>query len=210
MVLSMKISLIAGSQRLNSQTLKVAGYIQNRLTGLDPSTHSVQTYLLDLGSANLPLAESEPSKTAEFNEAWAKTAIELQDSDGFVLLSPEWNGGLTPAMLNFFLLAGRNLAHKPALLVGVSASRGGAFPISDFRIAGYKNTRIVYLPEHLIIRHVEQVLNDPSPLIGDKDELYLKKRIDFAAQLLLEYAQALKPIRSSQTIDYQTFPNGMQ
>lgn len=203
----MFISLISGSQRLNSQTFKVAAYLNSRLGKLNSG---VETFLLDLASADLPFAESEASKTDEFKSKWTQISEKLNKSDGFVFLSPEWNGSMTPAILNFFLLAKLTLAHKPVLLTTVSGSRGGAFPISDLRITGYKNTRALYLPEHIIVRNVKEVLNDLNPKVGDHEELYLKRRIDFALKLLSEYATAVKPIRSSKIIDYESFPNGMQ
>jgi NAD(P)H-dependent FMN reductase len=67
--------------------------------------------------------------------------------------------------INFMNYCGvEDVAHKPALLVSVSSGRGGAFPINQMRQLGYKNNRIMYLPEHLIVRSVEKVMNQQLDL----------------------------------------------
>jgi len=55
---------------------------------------------------------------------------------------------MAPAGLkNFFLYAGNTaLAHKPAYLVGISASRGGSYPIAELRMSSYKNSYLCYIP----------------------------------------------------------------
>ena len=67
---------------------------------------------------------------------------------------------MVPAGLkNFFLCFGRNeLAHKPGLIVGVSSADGGVYPVAELRMSSYKNSRICYIPEQLIVRNVESVL----------------------------------------------------
>ena len=52
------------------------------------------------------------------------------------------------------------LAHKPALIIAVSSSDGGAYPVAELRMSSYKNTRICDISEQIIARHVESVLND--------------------------------------------------
>mgnify|MGYP006207427435 CR=1 FL=1 len=145
--MSAKIVLVAGSSRVDSQSAKVAHYLAERLRA-----RGAQCQVLDLGHAALPLWPS-----AEKVAAWPAMAAQLEEADALVLLSPEWNGMACPALKNFFLYAGRaELAHKPALLVGVSSGLGGAYPLSELRASSYKNCRLCYLPEHLIVRGVEK------------------------------------------------------
>ena len=71
---------------------------------------------------------------------------------------------MVPAKLKNFLLycSKDELAHKPALLVSVSAGLGGSYPIAELRISSYKNNRLCYLPENVIIRNIETFLNDKN------------------------------------------------
>jgi hypothetical protein len=116
---------------------------------------------------------------------------------------------MVPAGLkNFFLLCDRQvLAHKPALIVSVSAGLGGSYPVAELRMSSYKNTRLCYVPDHVIVRNVSQVLHGETP--ADEHDAALRKRIEYNARLLLEYAQALQTVRRSGLIDLDTYPFGM-
>jgi hypothetical protein len=43
------------------------------------------------------------------------------------------------------------------LIIAVSGGAGGgAYPVAELRMSSYKNSRICYLPEHLIVRQRRQ------------------------------------------------------
>jgi hypothetical protein len=113
-----------------------------------------------------------------------------------------------PGLKNFFLLcSAADVGHKPALIVSVSSGIGGSYPITELRISSYKNTRIVYIPEHVIIRNVEELLHGDSAA-GERDES-TRSRVGYALRVLKEYASALKGVRESGVIDHKSFPFGM-
>jgi NAD(P)H-dependent FMN reductase len=125
-----------------------------------------------------------------------------------VLVSPEWGGMVTPAMKNFLLLcAGGQVAHKPALLMGVSASLGGTYPIAELRMASGKNTRLCFIPEHVIVRRVGEVLNGDEA--ASDEDAHLRARLDYALGLLAEYARALRAVRASAASTTERFRYGM-
>ncbi|MBM4093459.1 MAG: NAD(P)H-dependent oxidoreductase, partial [Planctomycetes bacterium] len=136
----MKISLIAGSHRREPESARVAVYVEKVLrdVGVDA------TYLLNLAGNPLPLwDESVWSGEGSWPSLWNPIAAELRASDGFVIVSPEWSGMVPAALKNFFLLCdAKVLAHKPALIVAVSAGLGGSYPVAEPRTSSYKNTRI--------------------------------------------------------------------
>lgn len=197
----LNIALIAGSSRNGSQSAKVARYLRQRLIELG-LTNLEQSHLIDLGERGLPLWP------ADDKGPWAEYQQQLAAADALVVIAPEWNGMACPAVKNFFLYASKTeLAHKPALLVGVSSGIGGAYPISELRASGYKNCRIAYLPEHLIVRQVEAVMN-PGEANGE-DDLRIRNRADYALDILCKYAEALKPVRSAIDLNNPAFTNGM-
>ena len=197
----LNIALIAGSSRSGSQSAKVARYLRQRLIELG-LTSAGQCSLIDLGERGLPLWP------ADDKGPWADYQQQLAAADGLVVIAPEWNGMACPAVKNFFLYASKaELAHKPALLVGVSSGIGGAYPISELRASGYKNCRIAYLPEHLIVRQVEAVMNE-GPAAGE-DDLRIRARADYALDILGKYAEALKPVRAAIDLSNPAFTNGM-
>ncbi|WP_220813185.1 NADPH-dependent FMN reductase [Pseudomonas paralcaligenes] len=195
------IALIAGSSRTGSQSAKVARYLRQRLIDLG-LTSPERSGLIDLGERPLPLWP------ADDKGPWADYQQQLAAADALVVIAPEWNGMACPAVKNFFLYTSKaELAHKPALLVGVSSGVGGAYPISELRASGYKNCRIAYLPEHLIVRHVEAVLNE-GEAAGEGD-LRIRRRADYALDILGKYAEALKPVRAAIDLTDPAFTNGM-
>lgn len=197
----LNIALIAGSSRSGSQSAKVARYLRQRLIDLG-LTSAGQCSLIDLGERGLPLWP------ADDKGPWAEYQQQLAAADALVVIAPEWNGMACPAVKNFFLYASKaELAHKPALLVGVSSGIGGAYPISELRASGYKNCRIAYLPEHLIVRQVEAVMNE-GPAAGE-DDLRIRARADYALDILGKYAEALKPVRAAIDLSNPAFTNGM-
>lgn len=195
------IAFIAGSSRANSQSSKVARFLRQRACTLGLTTEQ-DSSVIDLGLAPLPLWP------AEDQGPWALYAEQLTDADAVVVISPEWNGMACPAIKNFFIYASKaQLAHKPGLLVGVSSGVGGSYPISELRASSYKNCRLCYLPEHLIIRQVEQVLNLPEA--SSEDDQRIRERIDYTLGVLGLYSDALESVRAAVDMHDKRFTNGM-
>jgi NAD(P)H-dependent FMN reductase len=203
--MNMKISIIAGSHRRESESLRVAQYFQ----GVLGKNGGIETYLLSLSENPLPLwDEGVWSNDPKWAALWKPIASELRSSDGFVIVSPEWSGMVPAGLKNFFLLCGGDLlAHKPGLIVTVSASLGGSYPVVELRTSSYKNTRICYIPDHVIVRNVGQMLKGEQP--ADEHDGVLRTRIDYSVRVLLEYAKALRSVRDSGLVDLKRFPYGM-
>ena len=99
----------------------------------------------------------------------------------------------------------QEVGHKPGLLIAVSASRGGAYPIAQLRSFSSKNNYICWIPDHVIVRDVEDFLNE----INSGKENYTSQKLEYALTILLGYAAALVQVRNSGELDYQRFPYGM-
>ncbi len=101
------------------------------------------------------------------------------------------------------------LGHKPALIVTVSSADGGAYPVAELRMSSYKNNRICYIPEQLILRNVESILNDKAEDNDESADGYFKERILWTLGILRGYGVALKSMRESTEIHHDKFGNGM-
>lgn len=202
----MQIAILSGSHRVESQSAKVARYIADVVRELDPAAEAV---VHDLGADPLPLWDTDVWSAPEKHEPrWGALGRALEACDAVVVVAPEWNGMVPPALKNVFLFVGHRLAHKPGLIVAVSSSRGGAYPVVELRASSYKNTRVCYIPEHVIVRDVNHVLNPGEP--ASRDDVYLRGRVRYAVNLLLVYAEALTRVRDTRgAIDHERYPNGM-
>lgn len=203
----MKIGIICGSHRANAQSLKVANYIK---TVLDNGVVD-ETWLYSLADNPLPLWDQGVwDGDVEWSELLTPLRQQLASCDGFVVISPEWHGQVPAGLKNFFLLISKNeVGHKPALIVTVSSGDGGAYPVAELRMSSYKNNRICYIPEQLIIRHVENVLNEASSDNDERSDVYFRERIEWSLGILKEYAIALKHVRDSGATRTDKFNNGM-
>lgn len=201
----MKYAIISGSARSGSQSLKISKYLEKEIQQTAGNT----TYLLNLEGNPIPIwDEGIFGPDEKWQKVWGPFAKELESSDAIIIVCPEWHGAVPTAIRNLLQVAThKELGHKPALIVSVSAYVGGAYPISELRMAGYKNNRICYIPEQLIIRHAAQTFNGDT--MESQDDAYLRARATYCLKLLAEYAKALKLVRSSGVIDHKTYPNGM-
>ena len=199
----MKISIISASHRMNSQSKKISVILQDNLFKIDSK---LDTFILDLAESALPLwlPEKKDGKGV-WGETWNSISNNFNDSDGFILVVPEYGGMATPAAKNIFLLCGNGeLAHKPGLIVSVSSGNGGAYPITELRSSSYKNTHIMWIPENIIIRNVEEF--NPGEH-GKNIPDWLDGRINYVLQLFLAYASNMKPLRD--LVNRKDFGNGM-
>ena len=133
----LSLTVIAGSHRIKSESERIGNCITNKLTALGTKAN-----LLSLSGNPIPLWDQEELKNPESNLSlsWNQWKKDLSRSEGFVIVTPEWGGMVPPALKNLFLLSSQQeLGHKPALLISISASINGAYPIAELRSSSYKN-----------------------------------------------------------------------
>lgn len=202
----MKFFILNGSHRQNSQSLRVAEFIAGRCQALFPGA---STDLYSLAGNPLPLWDEEvwESTPNKWDQLWVPVKKRLEQSDALVLVTPEWAGMSPPGVKNFLILAsGMAIAHKPIYLVAVSAARGGSYPIAELKMMGNKNNNACFIPEHMIIRNVNDML---TAEIKNEDDRYIRSRIDYGLKMLEVYGRALRVVRESGVVDSKNFPNGM-
>lgn len=193
----MKINIISGSTRPNAKSREVSDYLSGRL-----AVSGVESSIVDLHEQRLPLFDA--SDKGEWSDLWSGISSELAASDGFIFVSPEWDGMMSVGLHNFLHYTEKELADKPVLAVGVSSGRGGRYPLQQMRIMGYKNKSFVVIPESLFYDQINQNLVD-----GVLTDSRSVERTDYVLKTLVEYAKALALVRASGVIDYEKFPNGL-
>ncbi|WP_440874373.1 NAD(P)H-dependent oxidoreductase [Thalassotalea sp. PLHSN55] len=188
----MNLLIVSGSQREHSQSAKVAAYLKRHSAQFASAEH------IELCQHDLPYWDGESQSKQAAGSAWPLLQKKVQKADALVLITPEWGGMVTPVLKNFLLMCeAQDTAHKPALLVSVVSGISGAYPIAELRMNSLKNNKIVALPDHLIIREVESVLNHQASSgenIQRRDS-NLRERIGYSVHMLHQYAQALLQVR---------------
>jgi len=204
----MRLLIVSGSQRAQSQSAKVAKYMSSVATGYSEVSH------IELCRFDLPFWDGEPESKSGEGNPWTMISYKVRRADALILITPEWGGMASPLLKNFLLMCNnQDTAHKPALLVSVVSGISGAYPIAELRMNALKNNKLVALPDHLIIRNVTEVLNTP-PLLASppldaelgiecelgrefesEREIDLRARIDYSLHMLHQYSGALVGIR---------------
>lgn len=202
----MHVTIISGSHRPQAQSLKVANWISDAL-----QKKSSTTDIISLSGNDIPLwDESAWNPESDLANQVKPHLKKITSADALIIIAPEW-GGMVPGGLKNFLLyvSSQHAAHKPTLLVGVSASRGGTYPIAELRMSGFKNNRMLYIPDHLIVQNVENVMNDHNMDTNNENDSYIKNRAHYSLDILLTYAKALKPMREENDLLKKEYPFGM-
>lgn len=195
----MNICVISASMRGQSQSLKVANYLKDRIKNLEHNS-----WVIDLHTVDLPPFDDGETEAPDKDEILRQ----LSDADGFVFVSPEWDGMMSYGLISLLHYVENELAHKPVMLVGVSSGIGGAYPIEQMKQMGPKNKHYVISPESLRLMKVKELFNDQD-FSENAVDLSVKRRADYSLKVLIEYAKALSIVRESGVFNPDEFASGV-
>ncbi|MCP5405296.1 MAG: NAD(P)H-dependent oxidoreductase [Pseudomonadaceae bacterium] len=206
----MHITLITGSHRPTGNSGRIGRFIEQQIQADGHTTN-----LIDLATTDLPFwdegmwgADGLKDKWAE---VWQPHAEVLQKSDGVVVVCPEYAGMASSKLKNVLLLcSAQELGHKAGFLVTVSSGVGGAYPVAELKAHAVKNNKLVWTPEHLIVRSADHMFTDNPPAEHAKSDAYLRSRLTFALGVFYQYAEALTAMRAKDgKLHDDAFPFGM-
>lgn len=193
---------MSGSARPSSESIRVAAWLERQL-----KQKRDETVVVDLAEAYVPEnTDALSDKESEETRLFQPTKHYLNWCDGFIVVSPEWNGMAPGKLIAFMQAVGRSLAHKPGLIVTTSKTRGGAYPASILRGFSTKNSHILWIPEQLIIRNNRDMLKKTPET---DDDIYIQKRAEYVLDILGYYTETLTPGRQKLSDGLADFPNGM-
>jgi azobenzene reductase len=194
----MNLLIISASQRTQSQSAKVAEYLADNSEQFSRTSH------IELCKKRLPLWDGEDSSKQNDESDWQAINTELQTMDAVILITPEWGGTASPLLKNLLMMAqAADIGHKPVLLVSVVNGISGAYPIAELRMNAFSNNKLVAIPDHLIIRNVEEILNtinagnQPEDSTITRRDKSIRHRIGYSLHTLWHYSQAMKSLRET-------------
>ena len=118
----MKIQVIVGSVREGRTAIQVANWIESAL-----ATHRAEIEIVDLKEWNLPFYAGVPpfalnrNYTDPLQKKWSDKVLE---ADAFILISPEYNHGYSPALKNALDYLGTEWKGKPVAFVSYGGTNG--------------------------------------------------------------------------------------
>lgn len=184
----MKYTLLAGSLRKESYNRKLLSVIEKLIGEEGP----VELFVVEREDIELPLYNQDIEDKEGLPKSVKKIATELEQSDGLIISSPEYNGSISSPLKNTidWISRIRPIPFKglPILFTGASPSglggmRGIAHSKAPFEAVG----AYVY-PQHFALPKVFEAFDDNGELL-DSDHL---ERLSSLLSGFHEYCEKLK------------------
>jgi len=167
------ITIISGTNRLNSSTLKLSKYYQKQFTklGADTTLFSLEDLPPNLIVSDLYGARSE---------AFSKIMATIEPSEKLVFVIPEYNGSF-PGVLKTFLDATKypdSFQGKKVALVGLSSGKNDKNRgIEHFTgVCHYMQMHVLPLKIH--IPYIRQEINEQGNLFKEETVLFTQMQIE--------------------------------
>lgn len=167
------LKIISGTDRPNSNALRVSQYIQKkyRQQGCDPDIIDLQQF---------PLADVQGGRYGDALprvDAFVGQAVE---ADGLVIVCPEYNGGY-PGILKMFIdymPFPESLDKKPIAFIGEANGAFGAMRAVEQlqQVVGYRNAHI--FPERVFISRVNNNFEKSEGIKNEMQQQLLDSQIE--------------------------------
>ena len=165
------ITIVIGTNRPGSATARVAGELAEiyHELGENPA-------VVDLGE--MPPEVFLPTAYEEKPVSFLPFVEKILKSDGLVVVTPEYNGGL-PGVLKYFidmLPFPESFERRPVCFVGLAAGMWGALrPVEQLQaIFGYRNAHL--FPPRVFLPGIGSLLNEENRIADPKIRERLKKQ----------------------------------
>lgn len=131
-----KIKILTGSTRPGRFNIHVAEWVYKQVSDLAEGS---QVELVDIADLNLPLLdEGNPPMMQSYEKTHTKkwSAI-VDDADGFIVVTPEYNHSIPAALKNAFDYLYKEWNFKPIAFVSYGSGAGGSRAVEHLRaVAG--------------------------------------------------------------------------
>jgi NAD(P)H-dependent FMN reductase len=155
------ISIISSSVRNGRNSHRVALYFKNYLE----ENNIANVKIIDLKTLDFPIFEERLQIISEPTEAMLSLADDIKNSDGIIVVTPEYNGGYPASLKNVIDLLYAEWKRKP---IGIATVSAGAFAgsqvITSLQFSLWKIGALV-VPAMFPVATVEKSFNetgDPS------------------------------------------------
>lgn len=167
----MQIAIISSSTRTGRLSPRVAFALQNTLL-----KRNLEVVLIDLSVLQLPVFEERFGHRDDPNGTLEETNKVLTNSDAFIFLSPEYNGGICSSLKNFIdVFAKAPFEGKP---IGVATASTGA--LGGIRAAYQLQQQILSIfaypiPQMLTVGKMDQVIHESGEVISEETNQKINK-----------------------------------
>lgn len=176
------IHILVGTDRPGSRSAEVANFIEPFYKSQGVETSVINLKDLDLNELNgSHYGTEKPVKVAQAVES-------LLQSDGLVVICPEYNGSM-PGALKLFIDHWKypdSFEHRPVCFIGLGGIFGGLRPVEHLQqVFGYRNGFI--FPERVFMQNVWGMMDD-----GKITDERVVRHLETQAQGFCRFIRALK------------------
>ena len=160
----MKITIIAGSSRLESITVRVAYFLEKLFKEKYPQHEFM---LLELRKHQIPLIQNVWMKPENVPAEFKVLANTITHTDAFVLVTPEYNGSMSSALRNLFDHFPKQTKKTFGIVTASEGSMGGiraAFGMQN-QICGWFG---IPCPNMLIVPFMDKKFDAEGNLLEEK------------------------------------------
>lgn len=172
-----RIAVISGSSRSKRQSHQVA---QEVVCKLNDEIEGVNAWILDIKEQNLPLIDNTFSTDKNPTEQLINLSGKLGNSDGLIIVSPEWNGTYPGGLKNTMDYFLPEYKKKAFGIIGVSSGVLGGINAAKNLVTYVQHLKGILSPSLLITPKVN-TLFEGGKLI---DESYIKRLDSFLKEFL--------------------------
>lgn len=156
----MKIEIISGSPRPESHTYKEALFIHNHFKA--NTQHEIG--LIDVRENPLPLLEKVWSSAEAAPEQFSSLAQRMFAAQAFILVTPEYNGGYSPALKNLLDHFPKQVHKAFGIVTGSAGPMGGMRATQQLQL--YINALFgIASPYMIVTPHVDKKFDAEGNLL---------------------------------------------
>ncbi|OWA50230.1 hypothetical protein BV898_14753 [Hypsibius exemplaris] len=191
----LNLLIFLGSVREHRMATRVGRYMQNLLekrghtvTLVDPREHN-------LGEVQQPLHfYADPTAAPAILHKINKQILE---ADGFVIVSPEYNSGMAPALASIMdNFSPQSYAYRPAAIVTYSMGQFGGIRAAMQLRQFLSELNLVHMPSMIVISKVHEALSEEGERkVADGQ---LQRASDAMCKQFEWYANALRKARKAE------------
>lgn len=188
-----KILVILASTREGRRGIKVSNWAMNHLS----KRKDAKFKLVDLKELNLPMFNlSIPPSTEKgkyenaIQKKWAKI---VDDADGFIIITPEYNFGYPPSLKNALDYLWFEWNAKPITFISYGSMSGGVRAVEQLRQVSVE-LEMVPIRKQVIIHRIRSAFDEGNIL---KEEEFQNNQLNSMVDSLIKWTTALKSVRKN-------------
>lgn len=169
--MKMNITIVSSSTREGRISPRIAIALERSITA-----KGHKATILDLAELNLPPFDERLSHLENPTDGMKNAHALLSSSDGFIFLTPEYNGAISSGLKNFIdVFAKDPFNHKPiGVATGSTGDMGGiraAYQLQQSILSIYAYP----IPEMLMVSHMDKMLDENGNVTDDHFQPKLDK-----------------------------------